>query len=302
MSVFGKLDAKAMGTDVAVTNGDATVTTAGDFTDSADNLVEVGDILELSGVAYIVKQVTSATALELHTTYAGSTATITAANAVRRTAPKAVAEYVIKGGDSVSDYQLLFVDDTEVGIASNETRGISGPGWWLYRTYTDAAGKTRHKSEHLAVVSNTALLAGDDADDAYVADVLETITISAQPADVGDGATTLELPSVAATTFAVTATADQSGTLQYQWQRKLSGATRWVNIGATTDGSVYTNFTTATLSVDTTNGAGAWGESGSEDDSVTAYDGIQFRVKITTSKGAEEVTSDAATLRLVNAA
>lgn len=302
MSVFGKLDAKAMGTNVAVTNGDATVTTAGDFTDSSDNLVKVGDILELGGVAYIVKQVTSATALELHTTYAGSTATITAANAIRRTAPKAVAEFVIKGGDSVSDRQLLFVDSTEVGIASNETRGITGPGWWLYRTYTDAAGKTRHKSEHLAVVSNTAAGAGDDADDAYVADVLETITISSQPADVGNGSSTLELPSGSATTFAVTASADQSGTLAYQWQRKLSGANRWVNIAATTDGSVYSNFTTATLSVDTTNASGAWGESGSEDASVTAYDGIQFRVKITTDKGAEEVISDAATLRLVNAA
>ena len=59
MAVFGKLDAKAMGTNVGVTNGDATVTTAGDFTDASDNLVVVGDVLEISGVAYIVKQRTS---------------------------------------------------------------------------------------------------------------------------------------------------------------------------------------------------------------------------------------------------
>ena len=83
MAIYGTLDAKAMGTAVVATNGDATVTTAGDFTDASDNLVKVGDILELSGVAYIVREVTSATALELHTTYAGSTATIAAGSAVR---------------------------------------------------------------------------------------------------------------------------------------------------------------------------------------------------------------------------
>lgn len=301
MSVFGKIDAKALATDVAVVQNDATVTTTGDFNDdtTADYIV-AGDILELATVPYIVKSVASdGLTLELHTDYAASSATISAANAVRRTAPKAVAEYVIKGGDSAS-YELLFVDDTEATVASNKTRGITGPGWWKYRTHVDAGGNTRHKAEHIAVVSNTAVLAGDDADDTLVADVLEVITISAQPADVGDGATTLELPSGAATTFAVTASADQSGTLAYVWQRKLSGSTRWVNIGATTDGSAYTNYDQATLSVDTT--TAGWGAPGSEDDSVTAYDGIQFRVKITTSKGAEEVISDAATLRLVNAA
>ena len=303
MSVFGKIDAKALLTNVAVVQNDATVTTTGDFNDdtTADYIV-AGDILELATVPYIVKSVASdGLTLELHTGYVAASGTVLAANAIRRTAPKAVAEYVVKGGDSAS-YELLFVDDTEATVSSNKTRGITGPGWWKYRTHVDAGGNTRHKAEHIAVVSNTALLAGDDADDTLVADVLEVIAISAHPANVGDGATTLELPSVAATTFAVTATSDQSGTLAYVWQRKLPDSTRWVNIGATTDGSVYTNFTTATLSVDTTNSAGAWGESGSEDDSVTAYDGIQFRVKITTSKGAEEVISNAATLRLVNAA
>ena len=54
MSTFGVLDAKAMGTNVGVTNGDATVTTSGDFTSTSDNFVKVGDVLELSGVAYIV--------------------------------------------------------------------------------------------------------------------------------------------------------------------------------------------------------------------------------------------------------
>jgi hypothetical protein len=301
MSVFGKIDAKAFLTDVAVVQNDATVTTTGDFNDdtTADYIV-AGDILELATVPYIVKSVASdGLTLELHTDYVASSGTVSAANAVRRTAPKAVAEYVIKGGDSAS-YELLFVDDTEATVSSNKTRGITGPGWWKYRTHVDASGNTRHKAEHIAFVSNTAAAAGDDADDTLVADVLEVITISGQPADVGDGATTLELPSGAVTTFSVTASADQSGTLAYVWQRKLPGSTRWVNIGASTDGSAYADYTLATLEVDTT--TAGWGAPGSEDDSVTAYDGVQFRVKITTSKGAEEVISDAATLRLVNAA
>ncbi|AMO42972.1 head protein [Cyanophage S-RIM50] len=301
MSVFGKIDAKAFLTNVAVIQNDATVTTTGDFNDdtTADYIV-AGDILELATVPYIVKSVASdGLTLELHTGYVASSGTVLAANAVRRTAPKAVAEYVIKGGDSAS-YELLFVDDTEATVASNKTRGITGPGWWKYRTHVDGGGNTRHKAEHIAFVSNTALLAGDDADDTLVADVLEVITISAQPVSVGDGATTLELPSGAVTTFGVTATVDQSGTIYYQWQRKLPGATRWVNLTTSLDGAAYTAVTGATLSVDTT--TAKWGAPGSEDDSVAAYDGIQFRVKITTSKGAEEVISNAATLRLVNAA
>lgn len=298
MAVLGKLDAKAFVTDVAVLNGDATVTTTGDFTNAADNKINAGDILELAGVAYLVRSVDSATSLELHTTYAGADATIAAANAVRRTAPKAVAEFVIKGGDSNSR-ELIFADSTEASIAANKTRGIWGPGWWLYDTYTDAGGNTRHKAECIAHLNVAVGVSGDDADDTIAADVLEVISISAQPVSVGDGTTTLELPSGAVTTFGVTATADQSGTIAYQWQRKLPGSTRWVNVTTSLDGSVYSGETGATLTVDTT--TSGWGAPGSEDDSVTAYNGIQFRVKLTTSKGAAEVISDAATLQLVNA-
>lgn len=275
MSVFGKLDAKAFVTDVDVTNGDATVTTAGDFTDTADNYIEVGDVLDIAGVAYIVKTVTSATSLELHTTYAGSTATVAAASAIRRTPPRAVADYVVKGGDSNS-YELLFVDDTEETISSNKSRGITGPGWWQYRTFVDQAGKTRHKAECLAVVSNTAVLAGDDSDDTLVADALEVITISGQPSN--------STSSSGAGTFAVTATASLSGTITYKWQRQTAAATvRWVDITASLDaGITYADFATATLAY-----------SGLGDNSL---DGYKYRCVLTSSKGAVEVISDSATL------
>ena len=95
MAIFGKIDAATFSNNVAVTNGDATVTK-----NAADTVV-VGDIIELSSVPYIVREVTSTTSIELHKAYAGSTAAALS-GAVRRTAPKAVAEFVVKGGDSRS--------------------------------------------------------------------------------------------------------------------------------------------------------------------------------------------------------
>ena len=256
MAIFGKIDAATFSNNVAVTNGDATVTK-----NAADTVV-VGDIIELSSVPYIVREVTSTTAIELHKAYAGST-DAALAGAVRRTAPKAVAEFVVKGGDSRSR-DLVFVDDTEQAIAANKARGIWGPGWWLYETYQTAAGDTRHKAECIAFVHATAAAAGDDADDTVVADVLETITIGTQPAD----ATT----SSGAATFTVAATVDQSGTITYQWQKKAAGSTRYANVSGATSASLALTGQTA------------------------AADGDKYRVKINTSKGAEEVVSDAATL------
>ena len=277
MAVFGLIDAKAMGTNIGVTNGDATVTTSGDFKSASDNLVKVGDVLDISGVSYIVKQVTSATAIELHKVYAGSTATITAANAIRRTPPKAVAEYVIKGGDSITDYSLVFVDATEMTKGTNESRGISGPGWWLYRTYTTHNGDTRHKAECLAFTHATAAAAGDASDDTIVADVVEVITVGTQPAN--------STSSSGAGTFVAAATVDQSGTITYKWQRQTATATtRWVDVSASLDtGITYANFTTATLAY-----SGLAG---------TTLNGYKYRCIINTSKGAvEKMTNGAATL------
>ena len=256
MAIFGKIDAATFSNNVAVTNGDATVTK-----NAADTVV-VGDIIELSSVPYIVREVTGTTSIELHKAYAGSTAAALS-GAVRRTAPKAVAEFVVKGGDSRSR-ELVFVDDTQQAVAANKARGIWGPGWWLYESYQTAAGDTRHKAECIAFVHATAGVAGDDADDTVVADVLETITIGTQPAD----ATT----SSGAATFTVAATVDQSGTITYQWQKKASGSTRYANVSGATSASLVLSGQTA------------------------AEDGDKYRVKINTSKGAEEVVSDAATL------
>ena len=267
MSVVGKIDAAAFSNTIGVTNGDATVSK------NAGDSVTVGDVLEISSVAYIVKQVTSTTAIELHKAYAGSTATVAAASVIKRTPPKAVAEYVILGGDSNS-YELVFVDTTEDSIASNKTRGISGPGWWQYRTYQTHNGDTKHKAECIVPLKVAAGTSGDLDDDTIAADVLETITVGTQPAN--------STSSSGAGTFVAAFTVDQSGTKQYKWQRQTATATtRWVDITASLDtGITYADFTTATLAY-----------SGLAND---ALDGYKYRVVVNTSKGATEVISNGA--------
>ena len=53
MAVHGKIDAATFGNNVAVTQNDATVTK-----NAADTVV-VGDLLDLGGVNYLVREVTS---------------------------------------------------------------------------------------------------------------------------------------------------------------------------------------------------------------------------------------------------
>jgi len=273
MAVHGKIDAAAFSNTIGVTNGDATVSK------NAGDTVAVGDVLNISSVNYIVKQVTSTTAIELHKNYAGSTATVAAASVIKRTPPKAVAEYVIVGGDSNS-YDLVFVDTTEDSIASNKTRGISGPGWWLYRSFVSSSGLTKHKAECLVPLKVAAGSAGDFAQDTIDADVLETITVGTQPAN--------STSSSGAGTFVAAFTVDQSGTKQYKWQRQTASATtRWVDIvgGANglDTGITYADFTTATLAY-----SGLAG---------TTLNGYKYRCVLNTSKGAAtKRTNGAATL------
>jgi hypothetical protein len=266
MAVFGTIDAATFANNVGVTNGDATVTK------NAADTVEQGDVLVLGGVNYIVRSVTSTTSIELHTTYAGST-NAALAGAVRRTPPKSVAEYVIKGGDS-SVGEILFVDATEVGLAENKSRGLKGPGWWNYKTYTDHSGATRHKAEHLAYAYIAASASGDDADDTKVADVASAVNITVQPANSTSS-------SGAGTYTLTTTTTGTPGALAYQWQRQTASGKRWVNITANLDtGITYADFTTATL---------AYSALASD-----ALDGTKFRVKVTSAGGTEEVISNGA--------
>ena len=175
-------------------------------------------------------------------------------------------------GASSQAKTVVFIDDTEAQLKSNKDRGLNAPGWWSYFTYTDGHGKTRHKAEQLVYICNPEANASEtQSDDTIGADVLETITITAQPAN--------STSSSGAGTFAVTATRDQSGTLAYVWQRQTATGNRWTNIAANTDtGITYADFTTATLAYSSLGG--------------DTLDGYKYRVKVTTSKGATEVISN----------
>ena len=286
MAIFGTIDAKALANNLSVTNGSTTVTTTGDFTDrTSNNFVQAGDVLSLDGVQYSVESVVSATTLKLKVAYAGSTGTVTAANAIRRTPPKEVAALLLHENSQNAHFpsgtNLLFIDDTEAALDENKVRGLKWPGWWAYRTYTDGDGNTRHKAECLAFANQTAANAGDygtaqgGTEDNPAADVASAVTITGQPAAVTGAAT----PYTG--TFAVTtSTTGTPGTLIYQWQyQTASQTTKWTNL---TNTGVYTGATTATLTLTAA--------------AKATYDGYKYRVKITSAGGTEEVISNSASL------
>ena len=160
---------------------------------------------------------------------------------------------------------IVFVDETEAGLAANKERGITAPGWWAYRTYTDAAGNTRHKAEHLMVLTNPEANADETlSDDTIAADVQALITISAQP--------TAQTTVSGAATFSVTASCDNSGTVTFQWQKKAAAGTRWTNVSGATSASLVLAGQTAD------------------------NDGDQYRVKLNADVGAPEVISTAVAL------
>ena len=168
------------------------------------------------------------------------------------------------GAGSVTE-TIVFVDETEAGLEANKERGLSSPGWWAYRTYTTANGDTRHKAEMLAFISNPEANADETlADDTIAADVQALITISAQP--------TAQTTVSGAATFSVTASCDNSGTVTFQWQKKASGGSRWVNVSGATSASLVLAGQTAD------------------------EDGDQYRVKLNADVGAPEVISTAVAL------
>ena len=83
----------------------------------------------------------------------------------------------LRNDQTVSDLDsTVGVDTTEAKVSTNRAKGIKTPGWVTTTTYTDAQGKTRHKTETLVAMGAgaTAAVMGDAADDAIVADTEPT--------------------------------------------------------------------------------------------------------------------------------
>ena len=281
MAVFGKIDSRplAVGTGVDVVDvgdGAVRVNLVGIGDPLSVEYVAPGDIIELGnpGVAYVIARTIDDDSAELSKPYALGVGT--GIDATRRTVPKEVAAYYHKSeptannatgaADSVVK-EILGVSLAEAQTDGARSRGITGPGWWLYQTYTSgSSGNTRHKAECIAsfkvsrygyqlgdtpIPAASAHVEGDDAlltdgttaEDTVTPNATAIINIDLQPVDVGDGATTVEVPA-ADQTFTVTATTDPAGgTLTYQWQRRAVGSGRFVNITATTDSSACLLYT-----------------------------------------------------------
>jgi hypothetical protein len=195
----------------------------------------------VDGTTYFVR-VVGAALIELYNTYANATAAsgttgrlnITGAGVGTHTLQRTGAANAAAGQPGI-----FFVDAQEAQATANKAKGITGAGWWLYRTYTDAQSATRHKAECLIALAASAAAAGD-AEDTVAVDL--AITIGTQPAD-----TTVDLSdsTTDTATFTVVASVNGAVPLSYQWQKQEAGAGAWTNIsGATSD-----SFTTGVLTV-----------------------------------------------------
>jgi hypothetical protein len=188
-------------------------------------------------------------------------------------------------GNSASTNRVYGVDEFEA-TANTQTGSlysVAHAGWVGVHTYIDTHGNLRVKSEVLVAMSGistaglgTYSATGDADDDAVFPD--NYITISSQPTNVVGIATTV------ATTFAVTAAANDSAALSYQWQFSTAVGAAFTNVTTgLLGGLIYTNPTTATLGIAATT------------TTANRPDGYYYRVNITTAAGAAK-TSDTARL------
>jgi len=188
-------------------------------------------------------------------------------------------------GNSASTNRVYGVDEFEQTAAtqSGSQYAAAHAGWVGVHTYIDTHGNLRVKSEVLVAMSGISTSAlgtytetGDADDDAVYAD--NYITISAQPSNRVGIATTV------ATTFAVTAAANDSAALSYQWQFSTAVGAAFTNVTTgLLGGLIYTNPTTATLGIAATT------------TTANRPNGYYYRVNITTAAGAAK-TSDTARL------
>lgn len=183
------------------------------------------------------------------------------------------------GDHNYNGRDLYFIDADEAQQAENRGRGIKVPGWTNYRSYTDANGNVRHKSEvliamgayHGATGSGTYQAETGDrsTDDSVAVDATTSITVQPVNRSTTGGA---------ATTFAVTSTATGAySALTYQWQISNDGGSTWSNLS---NAGVYSGVATATLSLSAT----------------TGLNGKKYRVICGTDTANTNATSDVVTL------
>jgi hypothetical protein len=160
---------------------------------------------------------------------------------------------------------------TRAGTAATGTGSYTNVA---YTTASSGTGATFNVSRAGGVYTVTRTAAGSG----YAASDTITVLGTALGGDDTTNDLTITVATVAAATatFSVTASADV-GSIVYQWQRRTSSGGRWANVsGATSSSLALTALTTAS-------------------------DGYEYRVKLTSSVGTEEIISNGATLTVTAA-
>lgn len=217
-----------------------------------------GQTLVIAGVEYQIASILSNTSLRLRIPYSAVLGTATTVTANEQ--PAYLSQLGPNNTIATSDLPITFgISVPEAQLPQNRAKGINTPGWVQYRTYTDAQGQTRNKSVSLVAFGGTGITG-----DADTTTFPEVPTITTQPADTTSAA--------GAASFTVVASALNSGTLSYQWQKQESNGTTWANVGTNSATLSLTGLTNA------------------------ADNGDKYRVVITASVGSGTVTSRVATL------
>ena len=178
------------------------------------------------------------------------------------------------------DMTVVFVDATEADLAENKARGVTGPGWWNFHTYTQGS-VTRTKAECLAVISNPeANSAESQSDDTIAADRSVIISVQPAPQTVITGA-----PA----TFSVTAAIEGAagGTISAQWEVSTNNGASWTQIFSGQSNGYGTYLY---------QGSGFSGQELYMTSTGPAMANYEYRVVLTTQGQSGDVTSNVATL------
>lgn len=265
MALWGKSDDIYSPGTVAVNYGAKTITGTG----SSFGAAKVGDVISIgAGKTYgeaVISAITSQTLISIASTQFLNGEAISGQNYTISQKPK----YTLHDSNYGANDIYGADGNIEVPANSGTQYALTHAGWVGIKTYVDASGALRVKTETLVAMSGISTgtasyaAAGDAADDTVLQDL--KIVISAQPSSqtVGVGTTA---------TFSVTAaTSPAGGSLTYQWQRSTNSGSTYSNIGGATS---------STVSIANTN---------------TANNGYYYRVRIA-STGARNVFSTGARL------
>lgn len=237
--------------------------------------VKAGDYLTIASNKYQIENVIDDTHLLLTSSAATNSSGVAA---YLQQGPKFMANVASGHLNNPTIQDVVGVDRVEITVQENKDRGVaSHTGWITYKTYTDALGQVRNKSEVLVAMSKNfaanatgALFgtsAGQDANDDTIAADYQ-ILITTQP--VNDTATIGNAVSF----FVVAETLPAGQTVTYQWYEDNT-----VGIAAVVNGGDYSGATTDTLTIA----------------NVSNVDGYSYYVTVSGTGGADSVTSGTAT-------